>query len=354
MTVLFAAGGTGGHLYPAFAIADSLRERGDDVVFVGTKERLEARIVPHAGFTFLAISAHPLRRRVSFDLLRTVWKNAAGFFQSLRLLGRVKPQAVVATGGYVCVPVVLAARFYRKWARKALIITLLEPNQVPGIANRLLAPRVDEVWNAAEFGVPIRASLVNLPSRSSAIARFALDDAKKTLLAFGGSQGARSINDAMIALLHSRQLPEGWQVLIVTGESDYARVCREIGEIAAVWPYLDDPAQAYAVADVVLARSGASTLAELSALALPAILVPYPHATEVHQQANAAAFTAGGSAMVIDDASLEAALPRVLAQITASPQLETMRAAARTGVRLDATGRIIARIDALWARTRRT
>jgi UDP-N-acetylglucosamine--N-acetylmuramyl-(pentapeptide) pyrophosphoryl-undecaprenol N-acetylglucosamine transferase len=353
MTVLFAAGGTGGHLYPAFAIAESLRKRGDDVVFVGTKERIEARLVPHAGFFFIPISAHPLRRRLSLDLLRTVWKNVAGFFQSLRLLDRVRPQAIVATGGYVCVPVVLAARFYRRLMRKPLIIALLEPNRVPGLANRLLAPRVDEVWTAAGTGVPIRASLANLPQRSAAIARFALDESKKTLLAFGGSQGARSINDAVISLVRERRIPEGWQVLLVTGESDYARVCREVRGIA-VWPYLDDPALAYAAADLVLARSGASTLAELSALALPAILIPYPYATEVHQLANATAFAEGGAALVIEDAKLASALPQALAEIARPERLEALRAAARAGSRRDATGAIVARIDALWERTVRT
>lgn len=350
VTVLFAAGGTGGHLYPAFAIAESLRKRGDDVVFVGTKERLEARLVPHAGFFFVPISAHPWRRRISLDLLNTLWKNAVGFFQSLRLLERVRPQAIVATGGYVCVPIVLAARTYRRWARAPLVIALLEPNQVPGLANRLLAPRVDEIWNATDTGVPIRSSLLNLPARSVAIAHFSLDEAKSTLLAFGGSQGSRSINDAVISLERNGQIPAGWQILLVTGESDYARACREVKNIT-LWPYLDDPAQAYAAADLVLARSGASTLAELSGLALPAILVPYPYATEVHQQANAAAFSASGAAIVIADAELSSALPQVLAEVAVPSRLASMRAAARTGAPRDATSKIIARIDALWQRT---
>ncbi|HEY9085154.1 MAG TPA: UDP-N-acetylglucosamine--N-acetylmuramyl-(pentapeptide) pyrophosphoryl-undecaprenol N-acetylglucosamine transferase [Candidatus Tyrphobacter sp.] len=350
MTVLFAAGGTGGHLYPAFAIAQALRARGDDVLFVGTRDRLEARLVPAAGFPLFTVAAHPLRRRLSFDLLRTAFANSLGVVQSLRILGRVRPDAVIATGGYVCVPVVVAARIHRALRRRKMPIALLEPNVLPGVANRVLAPRVDEIWNASNTGVPIRASLTNLPPRTEAIARLGLDPQRKTLLVFGGSQGARAINDALIALIETGALPEGWQSLLVTGARDYARVEKAVGGRAAVRSYLDDPADAFAAADLVLARAGASTLAELAALALPAILVPYPHAAEGHQQANAAAAAAAGTAVVIENGALGKALRTLLAQTTAPARLEAMRACARAGAGRDPVGAILARIDALAAR----
>lgn len=350
MRVLFAAGGTGGHLYPAFAIAEAMRGRGDEVVFVGTSDRLEARLVPAAGFRLFTVAAHPLRRRLSFDLLRTFFANLLGFAQSLRILARTHPDAVVATGGYVCVPVVLAARVHRTFRRASVPIALLEPNVFPGIANRLLAPRVDEVWNPSNTGVPVRASLLRLPQRGDAIARLGLDPERKTLFAVGGSQGARAINDALIELIETAGMPERWQLVLATGERDFARVRARIGERALVRPYFDDPANAYAAADLVLARAGASTLAELAALGLPAILVPYPHAAEAHQRANAAAVAGTGAAVAIDDDALSERLGALLAEVSAPERLEAMRACARGAAGRDPVGAILARIDALAAR----
>lgn len=346
--VLFAAGGTGGHVYPAFAIAQRLRERGDEVAFVGTRERLEARLVPAHGYAFFTIGAHPLARRLSFDLLRTLVKNGLGVVQSLRVMRRFHPDVIVATGGYVCVPVVLAARLRRTVLRDRIPVALLEPNVVPGIANRLLARRSDEVWDAATTGVPVRSSLLHLPARSEAIARLGLDPEKKTLLVFAGSQGARSINDAVLAVGARGALPHGWQVLHVTGDRDYERV-GATGAGASLRAYLEDPTDAYAAADLVLARAGASTLAEIEAVGVPAILVPYPHASEGHQHANAQVLAARGAAVVVDDAAIGERLGSLLEEVCAPERLASMcRSASRSG--RDAAAAILARIDALVAR----
>jgi UDP-N-acetylglucosamine--N-acetylmuramyl-(pentapeptide) pyrophosphoryl-undecaprenol N-acetylglucosamine transferase len=348
MRVAFAAGGTGGHLYPAIAIADALRARGDTVWFVGTRDRLEARLVPAAGYQLCTISAHPLRRRVSFDLALTVARNALGVVQALRALARIRPDVVVATGGYVCVPVVVAARLRRLLVRRTPI-ALLEPNAVAGVATRLLAPLADDVWGESSTGTPVRATLLRLPRREDAARRLGLDPNRKTLFAFGASQGARSINDAVIALVLGNGIPQGWQVLLLAGDRDFDRVRAALGERAVVRAYLDDPADAYAVADLVLARAGASTLAELSAVRVPAILVPYPHAAEAHQAANAAAAAARGSAVVVDDADLERRLRGVLADAAEPGRLAAMRAA--SPVVADPTQTIVARIDALVSRS---
>ena len=182
------------------------------------------------------------------------------------------------------------------WARR---IALLEPNARPGLTNRMLAPLVDEVWGAfaqadqrfankyVHTGIPVRASLRSLPPRDAALERLGLSAKRSTLLAMGGSQGARSINDALTSLLKSDGLPEGWQLIHVTGEKEYDRVraalsadpstpLRYARDDKAVRPYLDDVSDAYAAADLVLARAGASTLGELAATGRPAILVPYP------------------------------------------------------------------------------
>lgn len=352
LTVLFAGGGTGGHLYPAFAIAEALQARGDHVVFVGTRDRLEARLVPAAGYQLRTIAAYPLARRLSFALVRTLAANVLGFFQSLRVLSQTEPDAVVATGGYVCVPLVLAARARGAFARRRAPIALLEPNAVAGVASRALRPFADDIWDGETTGVPVRASLLHAGPRAQAVARLGLDPEKKTLFAFGASQGARSINEAVVALLVNDALPDGWQVLHVTGERDYERVRDAVGARSTLQPYLDDPTDAYAAADLVLCRAGASTLAELSALGLPAILVPYPHATEAHQQANAEAFAVRGSAVVIEDGALRSRLAYLLAEVTKPERLAAMRERAAAGARRNAASAILARIDRLVSRIR--
>lgn len=359
--ILFAGGGTGGHLYPAIAVADALRARGDHAAFVGSADRLEARIVPGAGYALHTIASRALTRRLSFDLVATAWANAAGTLQSLALLLRDRPDAVVATGGYVCFPAVLAARALC-WARvHRAAIALLEPNAKPGLTNRMLAPLVDEVWGAfgdadsrfagkyVRTGVPVRASLRALPSRDAAIASLGLDSARKTLLAMGGSQGARSVNDAAIAI--ARSLPPGWQLLLVTGEGDFERVRTAMpAGRAAVVEYLADPAGAYAAADLVLARAGASTLAELAAVGKPAILVPYPFAADDHQTTNARRFAESGAAVVVADGELPEGALQAFARASEEPELGTLRAAAARLQTGDPLATILARVDWLTAR----
>ncbi len=366
MTVVFAGGGTGGHLYPAIAIADALRPRAT-IAFVGSADRLETTIVPKAGYPLYTVSAHALPRRLSFDLLRAVARNAKGTLQSFRLLAAARPDLVVATGGYVCFPVALAARIRKLVGLSRASIVLLEPNLTPGVTTRLLAPIVDEIWGECggfarrlrakclPTGVPVRSSLRNLPSRAEAASRLGLDPAKPVLLAIGGSQGARAINDALVAALQSGALPPNWQVLALTGAAEYAKVFTAVptAEDApaapfVVRPYLDEMADAYAVADLVLARAGASTLGELAALGKPAILVPYPFATEAHQRANATRFETAGAALVMTDQQLASgALPAVLAEATAPQRLASLSANARQLGQNDPLAQILARIDSL-------
>jgi UDP-N-acetylglucosamine--N-acetylmuramyl-(pentapeptide) pyrophosphoryl-undecaprenol N-acetylglucosamine transferase len=364
VTVVFAGGGTGGHLYPAIAIADALAHRAAKITFAGSADRLETTIVPKAGYSLQTVASHPLPRRLSFELIRAVIRNVVGTLQSLRFLHAVRPDLVIATGGYVCFPVALAARVRRLLRLSRAPIVLFEPNASPGVTARLLAPMVDEIWGeCAGFappsrekcrptGIPVRASLGALPPREEAAARLKLDPSRPTLLALGGSQGARAINRALVSALRSNALPQNWQVLALTGERDFADVCAAVPAAAAaafvVRPYLDDIADAYAVADLVLARAGASTLGELAALAKPAILVPYPFATDAHQAANAVRVEAAGAALVITDRELEAGrLPAVLAEAVAPARLAALEANARKLSGDDPLQRILARIDAL-------
>ena len=368
MRILFAGGGTGGHIYPAVAIADALRDRdGADarIAFVGTADRLEARLVPQAGYPLHCITARPLRRENLLALLGTSVANGWGVLQAFAVLMRERPDTIVATGGYVCFPLVVAARILRALRLSRTKIALLEPNARPGLTNRLLAPFADEIWGAlpqgdARFGdryvctgVPIRGTLRALPPRAAAMQRLGLDPQRRTLLAMGGSQGARSLNDALVGVIAAGKLPSGWQVLHLTGEREYERVRSRLpgAKGGGIRPYLDDPADAFAAADLVLARAGASTLAELIALGLPSILVPYPHAAEDHQSENARALEAAGAAVAISDERLDAgSLGALLAELCDPAALARLRAAIATFRTPDPTALILARIAALAGR----
>jgi UDP-N-acetylglucosamine--N-acetylmuramyl-(pentapeptide) pyrophosphoryl-undecaprenol N-acetylglucosamine transferase len=366
VTVVFAGGGTGGHIYPAIAIADALRSRAT-IAFIGSADRLETTIVPKAGYRLHTVCAHALPRRLSFDLLRAVAGNVRGTLQSLSLLAAARPDLVVATGGYVCFPVALAARIRQLVGLSRAPIVLLEPNLTPGVTTRLLAPMVNEIWGECggfprrwrakcrATGVPVRSSLRSLPSREAAALRLGLDPARPVLLAIGGSQGARAINDALVGGLQRNALPASWQVLALTGAAEYEKVRAAVGAVKAaettpfvVRPYLDEMGDAYAVADLVVARAGASTLGELAALAKPAVLAPYPFATEAHQRANAARFEAAGAAIVMNDQQLASgALPAVLAEATAPQRLASLASGARQLAQNDPLAQILARIDTL-------
>ncbi|HUA08124.1 MAG TPA: undecaprenyldiphospho-muramoylpentapeptide beta-N-acetylglucosaminyltransferase [Candidatus Acidoferrales bacterium] len=373
LKVVFTGGGTGGHLYPAIAIAQALGDRAT-VTFIGTADRLESQIVPKAGYPLVTVRAAPLKRTGSPRVVTTGFANLAGLFQSMRALVRLNPDVVIATGGYVCFPVVAAAFVLRSLRLLHCAIALLEPNAHPGLTNRMLAPLVDEVWGAfaqadehfsgkyVYTGIPVRASLRDLPSRDAALERLGLSAKRLTLLAMGGSQGARSINDALTSLLTSDGLPDGWQLIHVTGEQEYDRVRAALRASRSLAPqgegiraYLDDVTDAYAAADLVLARAGASTVGELAATARPAILVPYPHAAEDHQRSNAAAVAQAGAAVVVDDRELAAGkLRTILADVTKPARLAAMRAAAERERAADPLTTILARVDALTTRKKRS
>ncbi|MDQ2866552.1 MAG: UDP-N-acetylglucosamine--N-acetylmuramyl-(pentapeptide) pyrophosphoryl-undecaprenol N-acetylglucosamine transferase [Candidatus Eremiobacteraeota bacterium] len=365
MNAVFTGGGTGGHLYPAIAVADALRESSDAVIdFVGVAGRLESTIVPKAGYRLHTVRSAPLDRSFSLKSLGTAAINVCGVAQSIGALWRLRPSIVVATGGYVCFPVVLAARILTSIRRMDCRIALLEPNAKPGLTNRLLAPLVDEVWGAfahsngrfsrkyVHTGIPVRAALRTLGARAEACSRLGLSPSRRTLLAMGGSQGARSINDSVASLLASGGLPPDWQVVLITGEREYGRVRALLGrDDPAVRPYLDDLGDAYAAADLILARAGASTIGELIALRKPSILVPYPHAAEDHQRHNAAILDQAGAAIMVDDRDLvDGKLGAILTDATSPARLRALSfAAARLGD-VDPIPTILARVRALTAR----
>lgn len=365
LKVAFTGGGTGGHIYPALAIDEALRaDAADgtyDARFFGNRDGLEATLVTTMPLVFVPSAA--LQRSLSLRTLRTIAANLAGIFVALRALASYKPAMLVATGGYVCFPVVVAARILRVLRIARPRIALLEINATPGLTNRLLLPLVDEVWTTyaastesfgrktVVTGAPVRASLRAARDPREARTRLGLDPDGTTVVVMGGSQGARSINEAVAALVTRRTLPAAWQILHVSGERDYTYMEAEerhpvAGNRIRLVPYLADPSDAYAAADVVVARAGASTLAELAATGTPAVLIPYPHAADQHQARNAEQFADAGAAVVLPDAGLDGDKLWWMLSSCVEPQRNaTMRAAARSLSPGVATAAIRVRIE---------
>jgi len=366
LRVAFAGGGTGGHIYPALAIDDAMRAEYPDGAyephFFGNRDRIEATIVTTIPMTFVPSAA--LERKLSLGTLLTLWRNLTGVVVAMSALRAFRPAMIVATGGFVCFPVVVAARILRTIGLLRCAIALLEINVQPGLTNRLVAPLVDEVWTAydesAPFfpgkayrtGTPVRASITRKIHASRARMELGLAPERTTIVVMGGSLGARSINEAVAALVTRRTLGEDRQVLHISGERDHAYMEAEERDVGTnhvkLVPYLDDPANAYAAADMAITRAGASTLAELAASGTPSILVPYPFAADNHQAANAAVFAARGAAVVLPDSELDGdRLWWTLDAMLAPARLAEMRAAAASLGSADAAGTIVSRIEFL-------
>ncbi|MDR0434955.1 MAG: undecaprenyldiphospho-muramoylpentapeptide beta-N-acetylglucosaminyltransferase [Gracilibacteraceae bacterium] len=320
MRVILTGGGTGGHIYPALAIAAGLAGRGAEILYVGTREGMEAGIVPAAGWEFRGISGRSLPRRLSPALLRAVGASCKALGESKRIFREFAPDLVVGTGGYVSGPVVLSAAFF------GIPTAIHEQNALPGLTNRVLGRVARAVMltfaasaayyrrrNVHVTGLPVRPE-IGLPTRAAGRAALGLDPARPVLLVTGGSRGALSLNKALLGLLPRLAERPRWQLIWATGRSLHEQIMAAIdaaGIDAArpgwrLTPYLDEMPAALAAADLCLTRAGAATLAELAATGRPAVLVPYPRAAGRHQDYNAGAFAAGGGALVIPDCELTA------------------------------------------------
>ncbi len=335
--ILFAGGGTGGHLFPALAIAEAVQtlRPGTRISFAGTADRIEARIVPPLGYGFTTIWISGFRRRLSPETALFPLKLVVSLLQSVLLVRRLRPHAVVGTGGYVCGPLVSVA------AALGVPTVVQEQNSVPGATTRLLARRVRRVYITFEetrgrlpgarevvlSGNPTREEMGSA-GRSEAHAAFGTDPAKTTLLVFGGSLGARSINEALLGLA-SALTAGGVQVLWQTGEADFDRIQREAGNLPGVVlrRFIDRMDLAYAAADLALCRAGATTLAELTRAGVASILVPYPFAAADHQTANARTMVAGGASVMVADRELSARLPALLQDLLGDPLQRAMMSA---------------------------
>ena len=306
MRAVLAGGGTGGHVIPALAIAHELRDLySAEVMFIGTSRGIETRLVPAAGFELRLVEVGALKKVSLAKRVATMTALPTAIFRSRKILSEFRPDVVIGVGGYASGPAMLAAAISR-------IPTLaFEPNVVPGLANRIMAPIVSSA--AVHFeetrryfrrcqltGVPVRRAFFNLPPKPAG--------SPPTLLVFGGSQGAHAINAAMMNALAtlSEQVP-GIQLVHQTGERDYndaqAAYLRSRAH-AEVFPFIEDMPGMFARADLIVCRSGASTVAEVTAAGKPAIFIPFPHAADDHQLRNAEALERAGAAVLIAEKDL--------------------------------------------------
>jgi len=365
MKILIAGGGTGGHVYPGIAVAEQLvRMRPHaEVVFVGGRRGLEAHAVPESGFRIRYILTRGFPRRAWWRWPVALLANLIGLGQALWVVASERPDAVLGTGGYVSGPVAMAA-----WLLGRPLL-LQEQNSIPGLANRWLARVADEVHlsftearayfkrkdNLKVTGNPVRNHILG-GDRGQALKVFDLAEGKPTLFIFGGSRGAHRINESALDAMRRLKGRVDLQFILQTGREDFdwAKGVVEAEQLPArVMPFLRDIHLAYAVADLVVCRSGAMTLAEIAACGTPAILVPYPYAAHNHQEVNAHNLVERGAAALLLDRELTGErLAKEIAHLVADRQtLRRMSANARTFARLDAAERIVRSLER-WAQGR--
>jgi len=346
--IVIAGGGTGGHLFPALAVADELRSRhpGARITFVGSRRGLEARLVPQAGYPLRLLRLGGIKGRSLLQRAVAVVAAAVAVLRCGAWMVRCRPALVIGAGGYASGPAVLAASGLR------VPTLILEQNHFPGATNRWLAPRVSAVCVPSEAaygriggrrfvtGNPVRAAFgrIGQPPEGPPL----------RLLVFGGSRGARSINTAIARALPALSRFEPTPYIVhQTGPDDLERVRSAYGAYPAgryeVHAFLDDMPERLAAANLVICRAGATTVAELSAAGRPSILVPFPHAADDHQTHNARALEEAGAALMVADGQLDAEVlvERIQALARRPERLHEMAEAARSLARLDAAGRIV-------------
>jgi len=335
MRIIIAGGGTGGHVIPALAIAQQLKKQfAAEVLFIGTARGIETRLVPQAGFPLELIKVGALknvslltRAKTIFDLPRALWVSG-------RMLSDFNPDVVIGVGGYASGPAMFGA------IRRRIPTLAFEPNVVPGFANRLIARWVSAAAvhfeetceyfpNCRVTGVPVREAFFEIPPNP-------LLSRRPTLLVFGGSQGARAINQAMIESLSGlKQRIPGIHIIHQTGQRDYDHVqaaYQQSGISGEVHKFIDDMPAMFARADLLVCRSGASTVAEITAAGKPAVFVPFPRAADDHQNVNARALERAEAAIVVEESNLGAAylVDTIDALLSNPSRLQRMSEAAKS------------------------
>jgi UDP-N-acetylglucosamine--N-acetylmuramyl-(pentapeptide) pyrophosphoryl-undecaprenol N-acetylglucosamine transferase len=356
MRVLIAAGGTGGHIYPGIAVAKEIRRREPDSVirFVGTQRGLESKLVPKAGFELSIIDSAGLKNVGLTARLRGLMVLPKSLFAARKLIRAFRPDVVIGAGGYVSGPVLLTAAFMN------VPTLVMESNALPGFTNRRLARFVDQAAVSFEAalpyfgskgvvtGNPVRREFFEIPARQRSSTEF-------SILVFGGSQGARAINEAMMASLPKlERLRDELRITHQTGEADFERVQAAYvsagwGENSKVTKYIDDMVTAFAKVDLVICRAGATTTAELIAAGKASVMIPFPLAADDHQRKNAEALANGGAARMILQQDLSGErLAQEIATLAGEPErITAMEQAARKLARGNAAAAVVDLIEEL-------
>ncbi len=350
MKIAIVSGGTGGHIYPGLAVADELARKHPDaeIIFLGSRAGLESDLVPRAGYRIELIRARALLRKLSYQAVSAPFVTLLGFVQALGLLRKLRPQAVLSTGGYASLPVVLAAKLL------GIPIYLHEQNLLPGFTNRCCARWAKEVFLSFEAskkylpgtvtGNPVRREIIAADREAS---RRQLGYRPDDLVVFvmGGSQGARSINLAVAAALP--KLDGAAKIIHVVGKRDAALVESALG--GARYPfyrkldYLYNVGEMLAAADLAVSRAGATALAEFTCRGLPMVLVPFPYSAEGHQELNARAVAEAGAGIMVQDGEFT---PERFAALVSGQGLDlaAMGAASQQLGRPDAAAKIVERM----------
>ena len=349
--VLIMAAGTGGHILPALAVARLLRERGIPVMWLGTPQGMENRIVPEAGFDMLTIDIGGLRGKGWLTRLKAPFRILFALGQSLELLRKVKPRLVMGFGGYVAGPCGVAARL------RDIPLVIHEQNALAGMTNRWLSRVANKVLAgyAGAFpaktqievvGNPVRAEIAALPAPEL---RMAGRSGRLRVLVVGGSLGAQALNKVLpqaLARMNTEERPEVWHQaggkLIDAARASYAEAGFELSERLRVEPFIEDIAAAYSWADVVLCRAGALTVAELAAAGVGSVLVPFPHAVDDHQTHNAAVLAQAGAAEIIQQRDLSAERLAEFLRCMTHERALVMACAARAQAQPAAAERVLA------------
>lgn len=367
MHVLFAGGGTGGHLIPALNIARELLDRHPEarIDFIGTQRGLEKDLVPREGFELTILPVIPLSRSLSLDLLRFPFALLKSFFITIGIIRKGAFDAVVSTGGFVSGPAILAG-----WIMRTPVI-ICEQNSYPGLTNRvgsvfakrviLGLPKAERyLWRKSRailLGNPVRLERSEKPI-DELKREFGLSSDTPIVLVTGGSQGSARINSAVLEMLNNGLFPKEAQLLWQTGMGKYEEIKKAVGDAFAgvrLFPFITPMSKAYVIADLIVSRCGALTLSEISFWGLPSILVPYPFAAGNHQKINALTFIKEGAGILIEDRDLNGvSISEAISMLISDPQRRSdMAKKAKSLGRPDALKKIVDEIEIIITKSKK-
>ncbi|MEG2891780.1 MAG: undecaprenyldiphospho-muramoylpentapeptide beta-N-acetylglucosaminyltransferase [Clostridium sp.] len=356
MKVIVSGGGTGGHIYPGVAIAKKIKENNKDVeiLFVGSNNGLEKTLVPKEGFDIKLIEVEGLNKKVSLKTFSSVKKVFKGYSMASNIIKEFKPDIVIGTGGYVCGPVVLSA------AMKGIPTIIHEQNAIPGMTNKILSKFVKKIGITFEesgkffnekkvvyTGNPIRSQILSA-NRKVAREKLGFSEDIIVTLAVGGSRGAKNLNEAVVNMIEDIK-SQNMGLLFITGEAQYDTIMKNIkdkgivlNDNIKVLPYLYEMENALAACDVIVTRAGATILSEVTALAIPAILIPSPYVANNHQELNANALERVGAGIKLSESDLPSGIlsKKLITLASSKDSLMEMKKASKSIGIVDASDKI--------------